>query len=127
MKNILLYFLGHKNSCKHKNALINSDFGYCPDCGQFLVKNYYLIRCSRCDIKREAKICWDEIVPKDKFCANCGSHEYYIEKIDNVNFVDANFAIYLKEIADEFHALHPEMQIWVEKENKITKLLKNPT
>lgn len=116
MKNILITFIKSKNKCSHKNALLYSDSGYCPDCGQYLVKNYYLIRCSRCDIKREAKISWGEIIPTEKFCSNCGSSQYYIEKLDGVNFVDAAYAIYLKEIANEMQVLHPEAQIWVEKD-----------
>ena len=53
-------------------------------------------------------------MPKDKYCSNCGSEEYYIEKLDKVNFVDAHYAIYLKEIADKMRDIHPEAQIWVE-------------
>ena len=114
MKNILIKLIKNQCRCSHKSALLYSDSGYCPDCGKYLVKNYYILRCARCDIKRQAKLMWGEIVPKDKFCANCGSSEYYIEKIDKVNFVDSQYAIYLKEIADEMQNLHPETQVWVE-------------
>ena len=97
MRNILIKFFNSKHKCSHKNALLNSDCGYCPDCGQYLVKNYYIVRCSCCDIKREAKLSWGEIVPMEKFCSNCGSSEYYIEKLDSLNLIDANYAIYIKE------------------------------
>ena len=122
MKNILIKFINSKQNCSHKNALLNSDYGYCPDCGQFLVKNYYIIRCSCCDIKREAKLSWGEIVPVERFCSNCGSKEYYIEKLDSLNLIDAQFAIYVKEIASEFQTLHPEAQIWVEENEKIKQI-----
>jgi len=121
MKNILISFLTNQNKCSHKNALLHSNSGYCPDCGQYLVKNYYLVRCSRCEIKREAKISWGEVVPMEKFCANCGCQEYYIEKLDSVNFIDAKYAIYIKEIANEMQILHPETQIWVEEESGVAK------
>ena len=120
MKNILIRLIKNRCKCTHKHALLHQDSGYCPECGEFLIKNYYLLRCARCDIKREAKLIWGEIAPKDKYCSNCGSEEYYIEKIDNVNFVDAHYAIYLKEISDKMQNLHPETQIWVE-ENNILK------
>lgn len=116
MKNILFLLFKNKTKCSHKNALLNSNEGYCPDCGEYLKKNYYLVRCSRCDIKREAKLCWGEIVPAQKYCLNCGESNYYIEKIDKVNFIDAQYAIYLKEIADKFQTLHPESQVWVEED-----------
>ena len=122
MKNILLKFIKNKNKCNHKNALLHTDNGYCPDCGQYLIKNYYLIRCSRCDIKREAKLAWGEIITTQKFCSNCGEQNFYIEKLDKVSFIDAKYAIYLKEIASEIQTLHPESQIWVE-DNDIIKQL----
>ena len=121
MKNILISFLTKQNKCSHKNALLHSNEGYCPDCGQYLVKNFYIIRCSRCDIKREAKISWGEVVPNSKFCSNCGCSEYYIEQLDKVSFIDVKYAVYLKEIANEYKNLHPEAQIWVEKEGNTIK------
>ena len=121
MKNILISFLKNQNKCLHKNALLHSNEGYCPDCGQYLVKNYYLVRCLRCDIKREAKLYWGEVVPVDKYCSNCGCNEYYIERIDKVNFIDAKYAIYVKEIASEMQILHPETQVWVDEEDGIVK------
>lgn len=125
MKNILISFFKTKNKCSHKNALINTTEGYCPDCGEYLVKNYYIIRCTCCDIKRQAKLSWGEIVPLNKFCSNCGNQNYYIEKLDKVSFVDASYAIYLKEIVNELNILHPNAQIWVEKENgKIKQISK---
>lgn len=114
MENILIKFIKSKSKCSHKNALLNSSEGYCPDCGEYLVKNYYLIRCSRCDIKREAKLAWGDIVPAQKFCSNCGETQYYIEKLDSLNVIDVKYAIYLKEIADNLQILHPEAQIWVD-------------
>ena len=114
MKNILISLIKKQTKCSHKNALLYTDSGYCPDCGQYLIKNYYLIRCSRCEIKREAKHYWGEVAPVEKYCSNCGCDEFYIEKLDSVNFIDAKYAIYLKEIANEMQILHPETQVWVD-------------
>lgn len=127
MKNILITFLKQQNKCTHKNALLYSNEGYCPDCGQYLVKNFYLVRCARCEIKREAKLCWGEVVPAEKYCSNCGCSEYYIEKLDSVNFIDAKYALYVKEIANEMQTLHPEATVWVDKgEGRIRQIpLKN--
>ena len=121
MKNILLKFINNHTKCHHKNALLYQDEGYCPDCGQYLVKNYYIIRCARCDVKREAKLFWGEIVPQEKFCTNCGARDYYIEKLEKVNFVDARYAIYLKEVVSDLANLHPDTQIWVDDRDNILK------
>ena len=122
MKNILFSFFKNKNKCTHKNALLYANEGYCPDCGKYLKKKYYILRCASCDIKREARLVWGEIVPKDKFCSNCGASEYYIEEIDSINFIDARFAICIKEIANEIKNLHPDTQIWVEEGDKIKQI-----
>ncbi len=122
MRNVLIKLFKNKKQCNHKKALLNTNEGYCPDCGQYLVKNYYIVRCASCGVKREAKLVWGEILPKDKYCSNCGAKEYYIEKLDKINFIDAQYAIYLKEIAQELKILHPDTQIWVEENEKIRQI-----
>ncbi len=122
MKNILLQFFKSQKNCSHKNALINCDIGYCPDCGEYLEKNYYIIRCARCDKKRQAKYLLDNIVPIEKYCAHCGESSYIVEKIDKINFVDVNFAICLKEpiLMD----LDPTSTIWVEEDKRNAQIKK---
>lgn len=103
-------------SCKHRNALLNSDEGYCPDCGKYIKKSYYIIRCSCCDIKRKAKNCFNEITPTEKFCTNCGHNEYFIEKCENLNLVDINYAIEIKEVIDETSD-YKNVKIWIDGNN----------
>ena len=120
MFDILIKLLKKHNKCTHKNALLHSEQGYCPDCGQYLVKSYYLLRCSCCGVKREAKVVFGEILPKDNFCTNCGCEDYYIEKIDKITFIDANYAIYLKEpVFNENKNLNYSTFVWSENANKI--------
>lgn len=102
--------------CRHKNAVLNTDEGYCPDCGKYLKKSYYIVRCACCDIKRTAKKNFDEIVPVDKFCTNCGAKDFIIEKCDKLNIVDVNYAIEVKEAVDEI-PFENNIEIWVESEN----------
>ena len=121
MENIIFKLIKKHFKCTHKNALRYTNEGYCPDCGAYLKKNYYIVRCARCDIKKQAHIVFGDIEPDETFCSNCGSREYYIEKIDKVNFVDASFAIYLKEPANPMEA-HADTQIWVEENEKIKQI-----
>lgn len=125
MKNLLISLIKNKNKCTHKNALNDTNEGYCPDCGKYLVKNYYILRCSRCGIKRESKLVWDEIVPAKKYCKNCGEVEYYIEKINKINFIDANYAISLKESVAHYDTINPEAQIWVDEQKEIKQIKAN--
>lgn len=107
-------FLFKDNTCSHKNALLKGDEGYCPDCGAYLKKHFYVIRCKHCDIKRVGVVNFDSIEPVSKYCENCGGREYYVEKLERVNFFDIKYVILkLEEI------LVPEKkeeysEIWVD-------------
>lgn len=107
-------------SCNHKNALLNSNEGFCPDCGKYLKKSYYVIRCKDCGIKRSVKKKFDEIVPAEKFCTCCGCSEYVIEKYEKLNFVDINYAIEVKEVIENNEPVN-ELEIWIDKESKPRK------
>lgn len=108
-----------KSTCAHTNALINANEGYCPDCGAYVKKYFYIVRCSRCDVKREAKVYFGDILPKEKFCTNCGSKEFYVEKLEKISFIDVAYAIYTKEELTQSQIELASAQIWVDDENKM--------
>ena len=96
--NILKFFLKDR-ICLHKNALLNSNEGYCPDCGAYLKKTFYVVRCKHCDIKRVGVVNFGDIEPLTRYCENCGGHEYYVEKLERINFFDIKYVIFkLEEI-----------------------------
>lgn len=104
MKNFIFYllsFISNTSKCRHSKALLNSNEGYCPDCGVYLKKYYYVLRCSCCNHKREgARAVFGkngEIVPSTKYCPVCGGEEFYIEKYEKLNITDINYAIEAKE------------------------------
>lgn len=125
MKNFILYLISMINNgkkCRHTRALLNSNEGYCPDCGAYLKKYYYVLRCRCCAHKREATRAAfggaQEIIPISKFCPTCGGEEFYIEKCEKLNFVDINYAI---EVKEEFDVLSAPLDfetstttVWVE-------------
>ena len=119
---MLKRFIKNIFSCRHKNALKGTNEGFCPDCGKYLKKRYYVVRCADCDVKRIAKKRFDEITPVDKFCTCCGSSDFVIEQYENLNFVDINYAIEVKEVIEDNSAIN-ELEIWVDnnKENKPSK------
>ncbi len=124
MKNFIIYLfsiLTNASKCRHANALLNSNEGYCPDCGVYLKKYYYVLRCSCCAHKREASRASfgtrDEVVPASKYCPVCGGAEFYIEKYEKLNITDINFAIEVKEEYDISNSgLYGESstKVWVE-------------
>lgn len=117
MFNFLEFFLnyGHFSGCRHERALADSQEGYCPDCGVYLKKYYYVIRCSHCDIKREGTIHRGEIVPETHFCENCGGEEFYIERFEHVRITDIRHAICIKEPQIDRENFIDVTQIWADK------------
>ena len=124
MKNLILYLisiLNNRGKCRHTHALLNSNEGYCPDCGVYLKKYYYVLRCKCCAHKRQsARAAFhntDEIIPISKFCPVCGGEEYYIEKYEKLNLTDINYAIEVKEEFDVSSCTDFETStttVWVE-------------
>lgn len=122
MQNLIINLFQKKFECRHLNALINANEGYCPDCGVFLKKYFYIIRCSHCEIKREGLKRIEKFIPETKFCQNCGGYEFYVEKHEKISFIDIRYAIHSKEIPGNEDSLRFS-QVWVENAEKI-KLLK---
>ncbi len=120
MLEFLEFFLNyrHANCCRHENALIDTQEGYCPDCGVYLKKYYYVVRCSHCDLKRYGTIRRGEIVPETHFCENCGGHEFYIERFERVRITDIRHAICIKEPQVDHEDLIDVTQVWADKEEK---------
>lgn len=108
--------------CLHERITPNMDCGYCPDCGKFIQNEWYITRCSCCGVKLKTQSRNGEILPQYNYCTNCGSHEYKIEKLEKINFIDINFAVLLKkEIQEELRV--NTTQCWQEKNIEQPKLL----
>ena len=102
-----------KHECQHKNIPVNVDEIYCPDCGTLVKNQWYIVRCKCCNTKLTALIRYDKIIPNTKFCKNCGSSEYYIQEIEQPNFVDIHYAVFKKAAVQ--NNINPQTnEIWVE-------------
>lgn len=110
-------FFKQKNECKHSRVRIDIEEAYCPDCGALIKNKWYLVRCSSCNIKRTAHLEYGAIKPDTKFCPNCGGTDFYIQELDNVSFIDVNYAILKKTIIQQ--GSHITRQIWIEEEEQL--------
>ena len=119
---ISLFFPFFADKCTHNKISPNVDGGYCPDCGKYIKNEWYITRCSCCGVKMKAMVKNGQIVPQYHYCSNCGSNEFSIEKLDQINFIDINFAALIKkEVESE---LHPTTtRCWQEKTDEQPKLL----
>ena len=112
MNNFLCFLIGH-NFCKHPKLNLNIKFQYCPDCGELVELSWYVVRCRCCDVKREAKLKFGEIFPVDNFCTNCGSEEFYVQKIEDLKFYDIHHAVLFKETVN-ICAKRRYTQVWAD-------------
>ena len=84
-------------ACSHPNVETNKVLSYCPDCGKLIHINWYIIRCKCCGKKRIGILRGNKAIPIARYCTNCGTEEYIVEKINSLNYFDMNYAIAKKE------------------------------
>ena len=97
---ILELFKFHK-VCQHSKISPDVDYAYCPDCGELIENQWYLIRCACCGVKLKGIIKNSEIIPDKNFCHNCGAKDYVIERINKINFIDISYAVLVKAVVSQ--------------------------
>ncbi len=85
-------------TCTHSKVRADVDFAYCPDCGELIENQWYLVRCACCGVKLRGMIKNGEIVPEQHFCHNCGIRDFVVERIDKINFIDISYAVLVKTV-----------------------------
>lgn len=98
--------------CKHEKFSADKEMGYCPDCGELIENQWYIMRCNCCGVKQKALYKRGKIVSADKFCSNCGARDFKAERIDKINFIDINYAVVIKNVISSEHTNYT--QCWVE-------------
>ena len=119
---MLFDFIITKHECTHKNVPIDVDEAYCPDCGALVKNKWFLVRCSCCNIKRKAHTEYRKIVPDSHFCPNCGTSEFYVQELEDINFIDVHYAIFQKVVVNQKHGA--TRQVWIEEEEGIGEEIK---
>lgn len=117
--------LGFNKKCTHDNVPIDQDYYYCPDCGELIENQWYLVRCASCGLKEAATIRNGEIVPLNHFCHNCGSKSYTVERIEKIDCININYAVLVKTVVN--NEINEYTQSWVDAiqtSNLSQKLLK---
>lgn len=109
---ILQNFLGLKKKCRHINVPIDAEIYYCPDCGELVENQWYIVRCACCGTKEIATIKDDEIVPAENFCHNCGNKGYTVERIDKIDCVNINYAVLIRKALN--NEINEYTQSWSE-------------
>lgn len=110
----ILEFFKLNKTCSHNKVKPEIDFAYCPDCGELVENQWYLLRCSCCGVKLRGIIKNGKIIPEEHFCHNCGCKDYNIERIDKINFIDISYAVLIKSLVQKNSFKYT--QSWVEKD-----------
>ena len=101
-------------TCTHEKVNILAQSSYCPDCGLLIQNKWYLCRCACCGITRKTTLLFNNVIPQEKYCTNCGSKEFVIEEVKDINFVDIHFAVLKKEaVRQGFEINFAPIQAWV--------------
>ncbi len=95
---IIMEFFKRQHQCKHENFPPDKDIGYCPDCGQLIENQWFIVRCKCCGLKHKAVLKNGGIISAEKFCHNCGSKEFFAERVNKINFIDINYAVLVKTV-----------------------------
>ncbi|MFA6988726.1 MAG: hypothetical protein WC197_01540 [Candidatus Gastranaerophilaceae bacterium] len=112
----ILHFL-NKPECTHSNVSYGKEMSYCPDCGELISINWYLLRCNCCNTKRIGYLRNGEVYPVTQYCENCGNHNYSVEKLNKINYFDLHYAVAKTEIIDNKLKEKRVIQIWIEGKN----------
>ncbi len=110
---MLLELFKRTKKCEHLRVTPDLEGGYCPDCGEYVVNEWYITRCACCGVKHKAVMCNGEITADVNFCPNCGTSEFIVEKLDKINFIDINFAVVVKKVVNKFNK-NAFTQTWVD-------------
>ena len=116
-------FFHRKKECTHPKVTPDKDACYCPDCGKYIENKWYLTRCNCCNVKRKSIIKFGQIIPETKYCPNCGSEHYHIEQVKNINFIDINFAVLVKQVVEDKKTICTTTRCWQERTDVQPKLL----
>lgn len=101
-----------KHKCTHDRVPIDADIYYCPDCGELVENQWYIVRCKSCGLKEPATIRNGEIVPIENFCHNCGNKGYIIERIEKIDCININYAVLVREVVK--NEINEYTQSWVD-------------
>lgn len=109
-----MFYFFKQPLCPHEKITPNMFAGYCPDCGEYVENQWFLTRCNCCGIKQKSVYLKGKVSSESKYCKNCGSNNFAIEKIAKINLVDINYAVILKQVID--NKKKSFIQTWIEHE-----------
>lgn len=112
-----------KKSCTHDKIPPHLNEAYCPDCGELIKNQWYITRCACCGVKLVTCTRKGQVQPLNHYCFNCGSEDFIVEELENIDFINVNYAALLKISLKSEIKRQNITQCWQEKTNLKPKLL----
>jgi hypothetical protein len=107
------------SSCRHERITLDKKSGYCPDCGEYVENKWYITRCACCGVKQKTMVMRGKVAADTRFCRNCGSSSFTVEELDEIDIVNINYAVVLKQVPES--KKQSIIQTWIE-ENTFTSM-----
>lgn len=89
-------------SCNHLRTPINEGQCYCPDCGQGLVYQWVVLRCTECRVRRESRYYLRHVVPAQRCCVWCGHDAVQVEFLETPLYFQLNQARLIVQEAQQY-------------------------
>lgn len=121
---IILELFKKNKTCIHSQVRADVDYAYCPDCGELIENQWYLVRCACCGVKLRGMLKNGEIIPDNNYCRNCGAKDFVVERIDKINFIDISYAVLLKAVVHNNEYNYTQSWVDTKTSNYRPKLLK---
>ena len=118
-KNGVAMFSFRKTSCSHEQITPNISAGYCPDCGEYVKNQWVITRCACCGLKQKSKAMRGKVTADARYCRNCGSDSFLSEALEQIDIVNINYAVLLKETVQT--RKQSFIQTWID-ENTFTSI-----
>jgi hypothetical protein len=61
---------------------------------------WILLKCNKCDTKRIPMVNKGKIIPVNRYCKNCGSERFYLERKEDIERLDTIYALYSKDLTN---------------------------
>jgi len=97
--------------CKHTNAPMVEGKTWCPDCGEGLLFEWVLFRCTCCDQKRPGRYQFGKPVPQTRHCQGCGSAEYQTLVLENPEYFQLRHALLRKTPENQVSLSLPKIHV----------------
>jgi hypothetical protein len=73
-------------SCRHWRTPVNEGKCYCPDCGQGVIFQWVVVRCTTCRVRVDSRMLLRQVLPVRRCCPACGERAFRFEYLESPSY-----------------------------------------